>query len=165
RDLSACTESDVTDFFADVGRGRNIEEWQLRRAVDSLELLLVDVLALPWAGKLDWEYWRDSARKLERSHPTIAREITPPDAARPGDSDRPLRAALITELRRRAYSVRTEQAYVHWIRRFIKASGNRDPRILGATDVKAFLEGLAVQGNVAPSTQNQALSALVFLYR
>jgi integron integrase len=68
-------------------------------------------------------------------------------------------------IRRRHYSVRTEESYVHWIRRFIYFSGRRHPRELGAPEVTGFLNHLARECNVAASTQNQALSALVFLYR
>lgn len=76
---------------------------------------------------------------------------------------------LMDEVRRRIrlkhYSLRTEQAYMGWIRRFILANGKRHLRELGADEVERFLSGLAVQGGVAASTQNQALSALLFLYR
>lgn len=68
-------------------------------------------------------------------------------------------------IRLRHYSVRTEQAYVGWIRRFILANGKRHPKELGAREVEAFLTGLATKGNVAAATQNQALSALLFLYK
>ncbi|HEX7324386.1 MAG TPA: integron integrase [Rhodanobacteraceae bacterium] len=68
-------------------------------------------------------------------------------------------------LRVRHYSLRTERAYVGWIRRFILANGKRHPRDMGAAEVESFLSDLAVQRNVAASTQNQALSALLFLYR
>jgi len=67
-------------------------------------------------------------------------------------------------LRERRYSARTEQAYVHWIRRFILANGRRHPSELGEADVARFLSSLAVEGQVAASTQNQALAALTFLY-
>jgi site-specific recombinase XerD len=63
------------------------------------------------------------------------------------------------------YSRRTEKAYVHWIRRFIFFHGKRHPAEMGAAEVTAFLTSLAVQDKVAASTQNQALSALLFLYR
>ena len=66
------------------------------------------------------------------------------------------------ELRLRHYSPRTEEAYVAWIRRFIVASGKRHPKELGQEYVTAFLSGLAARG-VSASTQNQALSALLFL--
>jgi integron integrase len=67
-------------------------------------------------------------------------------------------------LRERRYSRRTEQAYVHWIRRFIRFHGRRHPKDLHEADVVAFLSALAVDGGVAASTQNQALAALTFLY-
>jgi len=76
---------------------------------------------------------------------------------------------LLDEVRRvlrlKHYSLRTEQVYVGWIRRFILANGKRHPRDMGASEVEGFLSQLAVQGRVAASTQNQALSALLFLYR
>jgi integron integrase len=68
-------------------------------------------------------------------------------------------------IRRRHYSLRTEQTYVHWIKRFIYFSGKRHPREMGAAEVTAFLNHLARERDVAASTQNQALSALLFLYR
>ncbi len=67
--------------------------------------------------------------------------------------------------RRLGYSVRTERAYASWIRRFVLFNGKRHPRELGSHDVEKFLTDLAVRGNVAASTQNQALSAILFLYR
>lgn len=65
----------------------------------------------------------------------------------------------------RHYSLRTEQAYVYWVRRFVLASGKRHPRDLGGPEVTAFLTALATTHDVAASTQNQALSALLFLYQ
>ena len=63
------------------------------------------------------------------------------------------------------YSLRTEQAYVAWIWRFMRANGGRHPRDLGGPEVEAFLTRLATDGKVAPSTQNQALAGLLFFYR
>ncbi|MBS7458659.1 integron integrase [Coralloluteibacterium stylophorae] len=68
-------------------------------------------------------------------------------------------------MRRLGLSPRTEEAYVAWIRRFILANGKRHPEQMGAPEIEAFLTRLAVAGGVAASTQNQALSALLFLYR
>lgn len=69
------------------------------------------------------------------------------------------------KIRLKHYSIRTEQAYADWIKRFILFFGKRHPRDLGAADVEKFLTHLAVEGKVAASTQNQAKSALLFLYR
>jgi integron integrase len=68
-------------------------------------------------------------------------------------------------VRTRHYSRRTEKAYVHWTKRYIFFHGKRHPADMGAAEVTAFLTALAVRDNVAASTQNQALNALVFLYR
>ena len=68
-------------------------------------------------------------------------------------------------IRLKHYSIRTEQAYVHWIKRYIFFHDVRHPAEMGTPEVEAFLTHLAVKENVAASTQNQALSALVFLYR
>ena len=68
-------------------------------------------------------------------------------------------------IRRKHYSIRTEQAYVDWIKRFIHFHDKRHPSELGATEVEAFLTWLAVEREVSAATQNQAQSALLFLYR
>lgn len=68
-------------------------------------------------------------------------------------------------MRFRHYSLRTEEAYTGWIRRFILFHGKQHPETLGTEEVRAFLTDLAVNGQVAAATQNQALSALLFLYQ
>lgn len=68
-------------------------------------------------------------------------------------------------IRTRHYSIRTEESYIRWIREYILFSDKRHPAELGAKEVAAFVSHLAVKRNVAASTQNQALSALLFLYR
>jgi len=81
--------------------------------------------------------------------------------------NRPLR--LLDEVRNRLrlkhYSLRTEKVYVYWIRRYILENGKTHPRELGGLAVEAFLSRLATKDQVSASTQNQALSALLFLYR
>jgi integrase len=68
-------------------------------------------------------------------------------------------------MRVRHLSLRTEKTYVHWIRRYILFHGKRHPREMAETEINAFLTHLAVQGGVSPSTQTQALCAILFLYR
>jgi site-specific recombinase XerD len=67
-------------------------------------------------------------------------------------------------MRFKHYSIRTEETYCEWIRRFILFHGKRHPREMGALEVGQFLSHLAVARHVASSTQNQALNAIVFLY-
>ena len=68
-------------------------------------------------------------------------------------------------LRVKHYSLRTENSYLHWIRRFIFFHGKRHPREMGGPQAEALLSHLATVGRVAASTPNQALSALLFMYR
>lgn len=75
-----------------------------------------------------------------------------------------LRAAFSAAIRTRGYSYRTGKSYWYWIRYFIRFHGLRHPKTMGATEVRQFLTWLAVERDVAASTQNQALNALVFLY-
>src|SRR5947208_5783064 len=86
--------------------------------------------------------------------------------AGPGGAPKPRLLDPVREtVRARHYSRRTEDAYVAWIRRYIFFHGKRHPAEMGAAEVTRFLTALAVDGHVAASTQNQALSALLFLYR
>ena len=68
-------------------------------------------------------------------------------------------------IRARHYSLRTEEAYVGWIRRYIFFHGKRHPETLGTQEIAQFLSDLAIRGKVSASTQNQAFSALLLLYR
>ena len=69
------------------------------------------------------------------------------------------------QIRLRHCSIRAERVYCEWIRRFIRFHGYRHPQEMGAAEVEFFLSDLAVRRNVSASTQNQALAALLFLYR
>ena len=84
-------------------------------------------------------------------------------------NDQPRPAGLIPryreELQARHYARRTVNTYEQWLRRFLRFHGMRHPREMGSAEVNAFLTHLAVEGQASTSTQNQALSALLFLYR
>ncbi len=68
-------------------------------------------------------------------------------------------------VKRRFTLAETEKSYVDWIKRFIRFNGKKHPAEMGEKEVVSFLTHLAVDGNVAPATQNQALNALNFLYK
>lgn len=91
----------------------------------------------------------------------------PMNTPSPDSSSRPpkLLEQLRGRIRLKHYSLRTEQAYVQWAKRYIFFHGKRHPSEMGKPEVEAFLTALAVERNVTASTQNQALSALLFLYR
>ncbi len=77
----------------------------------------------------------------------------------------PFLQQVVNQIRIRHYSIRTEETYLHWIKRYIYFHNKRHPMEMGEKEVALFLTDLAVCGNVAASTQNIALNALVFLYR
>jgi integron integrase len=185
--LAQHTRQDVTGYLDALGRLDRIEDWQFAQIVDAVEILH-SLAGSAAANEVDWGWWRDSARTLDTRHPTIAREIpsrpgevtgaeavsgarlkekrNPPsalDAVR--NQHAPVLERMIAEIRRRKYSIRTEQTYESWVCRFIQFCGNRDPAQVAADRIVAFLEDLAVRGQVSASTQNQALNALVFLYK
>ena len=87
------------------------------------------------------------------------------DPNTPGSKPQRLLDRVRGAIRRLHYSRRTEETYIHWIKRFIYFSGRRHPAEMGEAEVTAFLNHLASERNVAAATQNQALSALLFLYK
>jgi len=163
--------ADVREYLEGLGRRGRLQGWQFRQAVHALQLLFARLEGAAWADTFDWDYWLASARELERDHPTTARHNQPletagvsPAALEGRAPERELVRQVTAEIRRRNYSIRTEQAYVQWLQRFLAFHGGRDPRALGSSDVAAFLSHLAVARQVSPSTQSQALNALVFVY-
>ena len=167
------TPADIHRHLSDLGGIGRINDWQFRQSVDAIQKLF-ELVGVPWLREVDWDFWRDSARTLPANHPTIARassppRLPPPNSATPAEgaeAGKPTTVIdrLVTVIRQRNYSIRTEEAYRSWTERFLAFIGHRDPRAAGAPEVISFLETLAVRGNVAASTQNQALNALVFFY-
>ena len=158
----------VTEFLSELGRSEHVRDWQFRQAVHALQLLFRDHLRLSWAADFDWRYWMESS-SLEADHPTVARHHQPATPVvirqdQPAQRDEIVQA-LIAQIRRRNYSIRTEQAYVGWVERYIAFHDADDVRALDAEHAAAYLNHLAVTRAISPSTQSQALSALVFLYR
>ena len=173
--LADHTPQDVTDYLEKLGRIGSIADWQYRQTVDALQQLFV-TSEVSWVQQFDWAYWKASARTLPVHHPTIAREAAPATVrgnaehqqmggaslARVRDTPPALLDALRAEIRRRGYSIRTEQAYESWVARYLAFVGDADPCGVGDAEVRAFLQHLAVERLVTASTQNQALNALVF---
>ena len=182
KQLAQHTAKEVTDYLESVGRLDGLTDWQFDQIIDAIQNLFLTA-GLELSSGVDWDFWHNSARSLPSNHPTIARETSPStdevvsgvnfktkrnspsllDSVRKDHSQ--LLERLVAEIRRRNYSIRTEQAYESWLCRFIVFCDNRDPNDLGEKQIVAFLEDLAVRGKVSSSTQNQALNALVFLFK
>jgi hypothetical protein len=155
---------DIEAFLADMGKRRGIADWQVRQAEHALRILYETFLP------------RYSPEKQTGVAPTgkhpVQEAIAKTDGFRdrviPGEVERQfseLVEAVKTEIRTRHYSYRTETAYLDWVRRFIAFHNYANPSGLDApTAVKTYLDYLAVEREVAASTQNQALNALVFFY-
>jgi hypothetical protein len=136
RKLAEHRPSDVDAYLADVGRQGGLKDWQFRQVVDAIQKLF-ELAGADWLAQVDWDHWRASARSLESSHPTVARDYQPATVSVDDNSSIPFatirkaHAALLdrvrTAVRRRGYAIKTEQTYLHWIMRFIGFLGNADP--------------------------------------
>ena len=157
------SREDIESFLEDLRNRPGIEEWQVRQAEHSMKILYQEFLP---------GYVPAQASAPPRSDPaTGTRTKNNPfrDRVVPGEVERlfsPLLHALRTEIRGRHYSIRTETAYLDWVRRFIAFYGYADPKSMdGTVEVKEYLDFLAMEREVAASTQNQALNALVFFFK
>ena len=175
KELSQHTLEDLQYYLEALGRNKKIKGWQFRQTIDAIKILLNEMTTLQWVKTFDWEFWMASCQELEKNHATLARSNDPLPSANPtgnllvnrneiNKQFHPLLNRVKTIIRGRNYSIRTEKSYLDWIIRFIGHHDSQDPSAMGAKEVITFLEYLVVQGNVAVSTQNQALNALVFLY-
>lgn len=173
--LAQHSAEDLSRYLEKLGRSGRLNDWQFRQAVDAIRNLF-RLITVKWENEFDWQYWYDSSQSLPADHRTLARERRtlpgnkgplkqlPLDVTTARERYSDQRLALITEIRRRGYSISTEQIYDMWLTRYIAYHDLRSPRELDGTHVVAFLEYLAIQQNVTASTQNQALNALVFFY-
>jgi len=161
RDRSA---EDIRSFLENLRNGPRIEEWQVKQAEHSLKILYERFL--PGYVPVHVPASPPSEPVAEKKQGTESNRFR--DRVIPGEVDRlfsPLLQALKTEIRGRHYSIRTETAYLDWVRRFIAFHGYGDPKGMeGTVEVKEYLDFLAVEREVAASTQNQALNALVFFF-
>ncbi|MEW8328175.1 MAG: integron integrase [Candidatus Thiodiazotropha sp.] len=175
--IKALSVLNIHNYLEMIGRQKQLSGWQFHQCIDAIRILYCDLLQTPQCQEVDWHYWFDSAKQLEIDHPTTARQLTPEQLSyikeRKGDGPlnqvrkdhHSLLVRFTQEIRRRGYAYRTEQIYEQWVGRFILFCKNQPPSEVGAREVKRFLDHLAIRRRVSASTQNQALNALVFLYK
>lgn len=184
RPLRAHSADDIDQYFTAKGRNIRLKDWQFQQIVKALQILFVELVKSPWAATFPWQQWLDNAQELSHSHPTVARdysslENTGHDALLSEPYQKTVTGLigqvqdafphhvkrLITEIRVRQYSIRTEQAYLTWLARFIAFNNMKDPAVLPDAAVTSYLEHLVMKRGVAGNTQSQALNALVFFYK
>lgn len=182
--LSQHTRGDVENFLQAAGRNHRLADWQFKQIVHALKILFVDVIRSEWAKEFSWDHWLESATELPHSHATVARDFHRPSGSEntrneavslSSSADRLVEKVqanfpeyftrLITEIRIKNYSIRTEHAYERWIARYVFFHSMKDPAELDGAAVAAFLEYLVIRRQVSGSTQGQALCAIVFFYK
>jgi len=181
--LSQHSVSQMDKYLREKGRNPNLEGWQYRQLVMALKILFVEMVRPAWAGEYPWDDWAAAADSLADHHATVARDFQAIELESNtaleftgAKSDTALFKpvlelypehfrALITQIRLRHYSIRTEQSYSGWLLRYISFHSMQDPAELSEIHISRFLEHLVIARKVSSSTQRQALSSLVFFYR
>ena len=169
--LTKCSESDAKNFLANLSLKKNIKPWQIEQARSALFLLYDAHCKTTWASQIKEFSIKDQVAKLKaesslrenRKNPSVFK-----DASLSGDNlivHQDLFDKLRTEIRVRHYSIRTEKVYEQWVSRFLHFHKGKSANRFSGNDVKVYLDYLATKREVAASTQNQALNALVFLFK
>jgi integron integrase len=169
RPLKERSRVEIEAFLKDLAGREGVKDWQVNQARYALRLLYEQFLPnykpelASGANSADAPSAAVGQERLPESADSFRDEVVPGEVERRHGA---MLQAVITVIRARHYSYRTEQTYLDWVRRFIAFHDYRDPRQLeAAAAVKAYLDYLAIEREVSASTQNQALNALVFLYR
>ena len=180
--LSLHTEHDVAHYLKDKGGNSRLESWQYTQLIISLKILFTQMVQSEWADSFPWDEYIDQAESLPNTHSTVVRDYQEFDSASMSkdliekkDSNKGLFKQvfaihphhienLIKHIRIKHYSIRTEQAYLAWVLRFICFHSMQDPVLLTETDISKYLEYIVIKRKVSSSTQAQALNALVFFY-
>jgi integron integrase len=162
--LKTRSRNDIEAFLTDLEKRKGVADWQVRQAEHALKVLYE--IFLPAYAPEKTTPPATAGKHL--SQKGANRDGSFRDHVIPGEVERQfpeLVEAVKTEVRSRHFSYRTETAHLDWVRRFTAFHGYADPRRLDApAAVKTYLDYLAVEREVAASTQNQALNALVFFY-
>ena len=182
--LSAHSPALLEEYLRSKGRNKHLKDWQYKQIIDALRILFTGLVRVPWAKSFAWDDWLSAAEQLPGGHASIAREQYAESMQDKGqfsielykDIPKGLISLvykhypdylnnLVFIIRTRYHSIRTEQAYLSWLVKFIKFHDLRDPAGFDGNDVRVFLDYLAIRRNVAIATQQQALNALVFFFK
>lgn len=178
--------ADIRRFIDLLKADRSLARWQVEQAGEALTIYYEQFRGIPLTKNVqaasktqDAKQGRETradSEPLSGDHPGIPAprmakplvDIPPPRRSRSKDTTvdwDALKTEAVKTLRVRHYAYRTEKTYLHWIRKFVQYHHSRKPSSMGASEIHQYLSHLAVNEDVAASTQNQALNAIVFLYR
>ncbi len=148
--LEQASSQMVNAYLSELEKENDIKNWQVDQARHSLIILYKNVLKINlyqsgFRQKVKFKDSVDNPNELKKFHGKLI-------------------DLVISEIRVRHFSIRTEEAYVGWIERFLSFNGFKDPISLDSSYIAKYLDFLATNRNVSSSTQNQALNAIVFLY-
>ena len=181
--LSQHTAVQVTTYLTEKGRNKQLEDWQFKQLVRAIKLLFTEMVPRPWAAEFPWDDYIHLADHLPVSHATLSRDYQSIDLDSIAEGylleynkNHGLFKQIFTlypqhiqnlikQIRINHYSIRTEQAYVAWLLRFIRFHACTDPAQLNEHDISSYLEYLVVKRGVASGTQTQALNAIIFFYK
>lgn len=183
RRLASHTAEDLDKYLKGKGRTLRLEDWQFVQIVTSLRILFFEMVKSDWAKNFPWDEWISQAESLANDHDTVSRDyqsdkttyISKSLEIKSNKNDGLFKQvysvypnhieSLVKHIRIKNYSVRTEQAYLDWLLRYVRFNSMKDPAILSENEISQFLEFLVIKRRVASSTQSQALNALVFFYK
>jgi integron integrase len=176
--ISEISDTHVRKYLQAALKDSRLKDWQVRQVIGSIQILCMDVLDGEGFASVPWDDFFMGVQALSTDHPTLAREaVSTADGKpvyvkpKPGQlvnvaaQYRDELDSFLVELRSRQYSIRTEQSYENWILRFLANHQDLPVSQMTVQHVKHFFNDLVIHRNVAASTQNQALNALVFFFR
>jgi len=181
--LSAHSSAYLESYLIEKYDKARLQGWQLEQIILALKILFTDMVNVSWAASFSWDNWREKARALKsrssdnaEAKDLIDTEWLKHDLQSNSDNKSELFSRvydefphyierLICEIRLRKYALRTEQAYLGWLLRYLSFHHFCDPANLSEIKIKQYLEYLVIQRKVSSSTQAQALNALVFFYK
>jgi len=147
------------------------DDWQHIQYIDSVQILFEQLSSADWVSKVPWDEFKSAAVTLDSNHPTLAREtdgltpVLPKFSPTLSIEKKDSLVALTQILRVKGYAIKTEQTYLLWVEQFLLQQKVANLEQINQQHVKSFLSGLVLRKNVAKSTQNVALSALVFYFK
>ena len=180
--LALHTPSHVDNYLHMVSAKGGLDDWQFMQIVESLRILFIDCITLEWAAGYRWDDWVTSEMGAGSDATELIRDRNLDEWINELIQNKVVKhkerllakvcskypdyiKGLITRIRLTHYSIRTEQAYLQWLVRYIAFHKMADPAQLDDSAIGSYLEHLVINRRVSSSTQSQALNALVFFYK